>query len=86
MTGLEPVTAALPRQCATDCATSAYVKIVFDYSILTSVLYFVNVITRFFYWSFLILLEELRVLKELLDDGIITKEEFDKKKKDILNK
>ena len=24
MTGLEPVTSALPRQCATDCATSAY--------------------------------------------------------------
>ena len=23
MTGLEPVTSALPRQCATDCATSA---------------------------------------------------------------
>ena len=29
--------------------------------------------------------EELRALKSLLDDGIITQEEFEKKKKDILN-
>lgn len=29
--------------------------------------------------------EELRSLKSLLDDGIITQEEFEKKKKDILN-
>lgn len=41
MTGLEPVTSALPRQCATDCATSAYTPIVTSYYEFNTIIFYV---------------------------------------------